>query len=449
MKLYKHQEDGVAWLLGLERGMLADEQGLGKTITAIRAFDLLDAPRVLVIVPTVVLFNWEAEVGLWAPGRTVQVLATGKDDLRPDVDVVVVTHGLLLRPWIREQLKRGLPRPEGSPVWSVAVLDEAHGFKSHEAKRSLAFYNELAPRCDRVWLMTGTPCPNNVGELWTHLRGLEPWRIELDGQVMSEPRFVDRFCITRETQYGRKITGNRKDRLPELKKRLDGFILRRLKSKVLKDLPPIRFETVHLRPLKLGKALEVIEAAVSSRVAAELEGAGDAGEVFERLKDAEDFTRFRRLCGLAKAEPVGDLVWQELEEGGLEKVVVFAWHKDVIELLAKKLERFGVRTITGATPALERRASVEAFQTSPRVRVIVANIVAGGVGITLTAAADVVFAEQSWTPGDNAQASDRCHRIGQTERVRVRFASLAGTIDEAVTASLRTKSAMIREVLGE
>ena len=180
-----------------------------------------------------------------------------------------------------------------------------------------------------------------------------------------------------------------------------------------------------------------------------MQGVDDASGFFNAVKDGEDFTKFRRLCGMAKAKPVADLLYQELEDGGLDKVVIFAHHKDVVDLIARDLERFGVRTITGATPAKDRAAYVDHFQTDPSVRVIVANIVAGGVGITLTAAADVVFAEQSWTPGDNAQAADRCHRIGQTRRVRVRFMALAGTIDEAITQSLRQKIRMIREVLGE
>jgi SNF2 family DNA or RNA helicase len=446
MQLYPHQATGRDWLASHKVGLLADEQGLGKTITAIVAADKIRASRVLVVSPTVVLWNWAAEFAAWSPGRKCQVISTGKQRLDDDADVVVVTHGLLLRPFILDQLIRA--------DWTVVIVDEAHAFKSRDAKRTRALYGSVIGAARACWILTGTPCPNHAGELWTHLDALAPGRIELDGggRQLREHEFVDRFCHWRQTPYGRKVTGNRRDRLPELKKRLDGFILRRLKKNELKDLPPIRFETVHLRPLKLPAALAALSGTLSGRVEEALAGAEDAADVFERLKDSEDFTRFRRLCGMAKAEPVAELLEQELESGSLEKVVIFAWHGAVIEKLAEKLERFGCMTITGATPALERRQIVERFQMPTVVshrRVLVANIIAGGVGITLTAASDVVFAEQSWTPGDNAQAADRCHRIGQTEKVRVRFVSLAGTIDEAVTATLRTKARMIREVLGE
>jgi len=441
LSLYPHQTTGVAWLRERKVGILADEQGLGKTITALVAARGLS--RVLVVVPTVVLWNWEAEAVAWLDSPVVQVVDNGRVEIDPLVDIVVVTHGLLLKPWILSQLIAGR--------WDALIVDEAHGFKSPGAQRTVALYGALAGCADRVWLLTGTPCPNNSGELYTHLLGLAPERLQVDagGRTLTEHQFVDRFCYWRETPYGRKVTGNRKDMLPELKERIGGFILRRLKKDVLPDLPSIRFETVHLRPLHLGKALEVLQAELKGKVLEAIRDLDDPSSFFAAVKDGEGFARFRRLCGMAKAQPVSDLLYQELADGGLEKVVVFAHHRAVVEKIAGNLMRFGVRTITGAANAELRTENVREFQTNPRVRVMVANIVAGGVGVTLTAAADVVFAEQSWTPGENAQAADRCHRIGQTRRVRVRFMALAGTIDEDITASNRQKIRMIREVLGE
>ncbi|MCP4744415.1 MAG: DEAD/DEAH box helicase [Actinomycetales bacterium] len=423
--------------------LLADDMGLGKTITALAASQAAGAWKILVVCPTVVLWNWKAEAEKWLVWPRVQVVADGRVEIDPDADVVVVTHGLLLRPWILSQL--------AAVEWDVLIVDEAHAFKSPGAKRTVALYGTLAPCAEKVWLLTGTPCPNNVSELHTHLAGIAPERL-MDPKLLrplTHDRFIERFCLWRWTEYGKKITGNRKDRLEELKARLEGFVLRRKKAEVLPDLPPVRFETVFLRPLKLDRALAALDSELAPRIRDAVAGATDASEVFEALKDGEEFARFRRLCGVAKAHPVADLLHAELDEGGLEKVVVFAHHKDVVEDIAARLSRFGVRTITGATSAEARAERVADFQTSPLVRVMVCNIVAGGVGVTLTAASEVVFAEQSWVPGDNAQAADRCHRIGQTRRVRVRFMALADTIDEAVTASLRQKARMLREVFGE
>jgi SNF2 family DNA or RNA helicase len=129
-------------------------------------------------------------------------------------------------------------------------------------------------------------------------------------------------------------------------------------------------------------------------------------------------------------------------------VVVFAHHTAVVDELVRGLKGYNAVSITGATPAAMRDYRVQLFQDERQgVRVIICNIVAGGTGITLTAASEVVFVELSPVPGENAQAADRVHRIGQEKKVRVRVIALAGSIDEDFTELLRRKTKMIREVL--
>ena len=142
-----------------------------------------------------------------------------------------------------------------------------------------------------------------------------------------------------------------------------------------------------------------------------------------------------------------DLLDLEINHGSLRKILVFAHHTDVIREIAEGLAEFGVVTITGATLPKARQVAVDRFQTDPSVQVIVCNIIAGGVGVTLTAACKVELAEMSFVPGDNSQAVKRAHRIGQERPVRVRCHSLAGTPDEMIVDALRLKSSMIREVL--
>lgn len=453
LPLYPHQVEGARWLADRTAALLADEPGLGKTITALVATKSLQpqdvgCPRVLVLCPTVVLYNWEAEAETWLEAPCIQVVAHGKTTIEPVAEVVIVTHGLLLNAWIRSQLL--------SASWDVVIVDEAHGFKSMEAERTTVLYHAQAgvvKAAGRVWLLSGTPCPNNAAELYTHLRGLDWKRLvpETGGKPMEYDEYVRRYCVWEYGLHGIKITANQRARLPELKKRLEGFILRRKKKDELKNLPPIRFETVHLRPVNLDAALVALGQDLSKSVRkelADLERGEDAAlTFFDTIKNRTEFAEFRRLCGMAKAQQVVELLERELEDGALDKVVVFAHHRAVVDLIAAGLERFGIRTITGASSPVERNRAVASFQTDARVRVMVSNIVAGGVGVTLTAASDVVFAEQSWVPGENAQAANRCHRIGQTERVRVRFTALAGTLDATITQALRRKAQMIQEVL--
>lgn len=398
--------------------------------------------KILIVVPTVVLWNWKAEAEKWLDKPAVQIISNGKVELDPLATVVIVTHGLLLNNWILSQLT--------SETWGALIVDEAHAFKTEEAKRTIALYTYLAKCADRIWLLSGTPCPNNVGELYTHLMGLSPDRLVVppSSEPLTYQGFINRFCKWHHTDYGIKITSNRKDTLPNLKLVLEGFILRRMTAEVLPDLPSIRYETVHLRPLKLDAIVSALSKDLSPAVREALADPDDKRGVFDVIKNAEEMARFRRLCGMAKAAPIVELIGQELREGTIKKVVIFAHHKDVVQSIAHGLRWFGVRIITGATPARIRSNFVALFQEDENVQVMVCNIVAGGVGITLTASADVVFAEQSWVPGENAQAAKRCHRIGQDKPVRVRMIALADTLDEDITESNKQKMRMITEVIG-
>jgi len=440
---YKHQLEGVDFLASRDRALLLDEMGLGKTITAILAADFV-AGRVLVLVPAVVLYNWEREFGLWAPGLDVQLLDKGTCTVDPDVQVVITTHSLLIRPNIFKQLVQA--------TWDVTIVDEVHNFRTPTAKRTRALYGRtgktpwkvganrvscIVASSRRVWGLTGTLIPNNVSELWVHLWGLTPDRMFDDnGVLITHSRFIARYCLTKETQWGQKIVGNRD--LRDLKKRMHGLTLRRLKSEVL-DLPPIRFETVSLRPTVLPSKLSLL----SSVVLEEMTAVGGLAA----LKASEEFTRWRRLSGIAKVPPVADLLVQELTDGALDKVVVFAHHKDVIDDLYNRLAPFGAVTITGSTTQVDRRDAIDTFQRDDRCRVVICNILAGGVGVTLHAASEVVFVELSPVPGENAQAADRVHRIGQETDCRVRFVALAGTVDVDIVEILRVKTKMIREAM--
>jgi SNF2 family DNA or RNA helicase len=155
---------------------------------------------------------------------------------------------------------------------------------------------------------------------------------------------------------------------------------------------------------------------------------------------AESVSTLRRFTGLQKVEPVADLVASELLVDAYDKIVIFAIHRDVIEGLRVRLRTFHPVTLYGGTPGEVRQVNIDKFQRNPKYRVFIGNIHAAGTAITLTAAHHVLFIEQSWVPGDNAQAAMRCHRIGQTKPVTVRFVSIADSIDEKVSHALKRKT---------
>lgn len=438
MNLYPHQVEGVDWLVEHPRAMLADDQGLGKTATAIVAADRLRARKLLVIAPAVVTRNWQREIGAWSPARRVQVLA--RDGAAIEADTLVVSHGLVWRPQTIAALLRSM--------WDAIILDEAQFFRNPEAKRTRAVYSlsagapALSRRSPVMWALTGTPMPNHPGELWTAMRGILPSTLrhpKHKDRALTHGEFVGSFCVTRRDQFGasRPIAVNKRN-LPVLKKRLEGFLLRRTKKQRLR-LPELRFGVVSVTatiPPEL--------AALESKLG--LAG-HDAEGVMNILRNhAPHIAQWRRLCGMAKVPAAVEILRDELDES-TGKVIVFAHHTDVIADVAAGLRAHGVVTITGATTPRQRQEFVDQFQQDPLTRVFVGQITAAGVGITLTAASDVVMLEQSWTPGDNMQAIDRAHRIGQDKSVLVRTFALADSVDEIVSEALARKTAMIREVL--
>ncbi len=429
-RLYPYQQEGVDWLVTRRRALLADDPGLGKTPMAARAAAAVGAKRVLVLAPACVLYNWRNEIQQWTTMQRVQVMRASAEQLDDDAQVTVVSHGMFWRSSLLRRIK--------DVAWDVIIVDESHCFRSRTAKRARALYEELVPSADRVWLLTGTPMPNDASELWTMARGFE-WT---DKSFFA---WRDRYCKTQWHPFGDnvKVVGNKN--VGELVGLLRPGMMRRRKDDEL-DLPPVRYQTVALTPGKMPHEIAEVRDQLDPELVAQLENVGTADEAFEELGASKAFAAYRRLCGLAKASAVADLLEIELE-GGLDKIVVMAHHKDVVDAIAKRLHHFGVAKITGATPAAERTEIVGRFQYGRDVRVIVGNIVAAGVGLTLTAAAELLFAELSFVPGENRQAADRIIRIGQQRTCRIRSATLAGTLDEAIVGVLNRKTQMISEVI--
>ncbi len=435
VQLFKHQVSGVEWLTTRPRAGLFDDQGLGKTITAIVAADLLSIKRILVLVPTVAAYNWLHELRMWSSGRRVQLVLSARDPIDLAADVVVVTHGLVFVSEVNKQLYG----------FELTIIDEAQNMRNPTAKRTKAVYlgpEALVRRTPYVWPLTGTPTPNNPTEIWSALAGVDPERLrdKTTGKLLSYTQWRDRFCVMAPSGYGNgfKIIGIKN--APELRERLGSFGLRRLKKDVLKDLPPLRYGTVAL-------TVDAKDLASLPKTLIEFDDVNrlDPDELLEDMKRNESFARWRRLCGLAKLNAAIELMRADLDSG-MQKVILVAHHRDVIDGLVHGLTEFGATSITGDVPPLVRQNRVKAFQTDPGVRVIVLQIQAGGTAITLTEASDVVFVEQSPVPGENAQVADRAHRIGQTKSVLVRFLYLPGSVDEVFVDILARKTQMIREM---
>tara|TARA_S200002703_G_scaffold158798_1_gene170150 strand:+ start:6207 stop:7535 length:1329 start_codon:yes stop_codon:yes gene_type:complete len=436
VKPFDYQLDGIEFLAGRKRAALLDEPGLGKTAQALEAMTKVGARRTLIIVPLVVLLNWDKELGMWAPWASRQIVKGGATKIDPDVDVVLCPTSLLSR---RNKVVDQLT----SQDWDVCIVDEVHHFKNHQSTRTINLYGKqgIVVKAEHYWPLTGTVVPNNPSELWTHLVHLAPEKITYNGRLMSHYMFTERYCDYEETRFGKKIIGAK--RTAELREILASCSLRRLQKDVLGDLPAMRRTTVNL-PKPSRKQLEPLNELLD-RMSEQLRTNVrklDGDELLQVIQQNAEFSTYRRLCGELKTELAIEWLKEELD-AGMEKVVVFAQHRGVIQELAEGLASYGVVQIHGDINPAGRQNAVDMFQNTKSVRVIVCQLTAASVGITLTASTNAAFVETDWVPGTNIQAEKRIHRIGQTLPVLVRYLQMADSIDEIITEALVRKTNMI------
>jgi SWI/SNF-related matrix-associated actin-dependent regulator 1 of chromatin subfamily A len=457
-----YQRAGIAYALGRRAVLLADEMGLGKTIQAIGTINAdRSVRRVIVVCPASLRANWQRELERWL----VRPLSVGMGSAKhwPDTDVVICSWDAM----------RAL-RPEVDQVqWDLCVVDEAHRGKDPRAQRTKAVYGTESKKTKsgtagikarRRIALTGTPIPNRPREIWPTLRWLDP-----DHWGKFWP-FALAYCNAHEGKFGWDFDGSSK--LQELQERLRSTVMiRRLKKDVLTELPPKRRSILVIDPDDLD-GTEATEArrAVSAerqawesreqdverlRAAAELAKAADSDADWQaavaalsaRVRVAfTEMAHVRLDTAVAKIPAVVSVLRDQLE-GDQGKVVVFAHHHAVVQALTEGLAEFGVAVLTGETPMAARQEAVDRFQQDPKCRVFLGSITAAGVGLTLTAASRVVFAELDWVPGNVTQCEDRCHRIGQTDSVDVLHVVLRDSLDEKMAKTLVEKQRIADQAL--
>lgn len=419
MKLYPYQEEGRDFLAARKYALLADEPGLGKTAQSICAAREIGAERILVICPKTPIQNWHREFRMWWPGGPTPT---------------VLNFDLY-------SLRKPAPEAEGTMQypWDLVIIDEAHKLKNPTAMRTKAIYGDVVPHAQRVWLLSGTPTPNDNSELYTHLKALVPQYIRKpNGQgIMSLTDFQETYCqMYDHPHYGRKPRGNRNTKM--LREKIAPFFLRRRKAEVLRDLPALTFTDYMLASWDR-KAFEAIPQADLPRDVSE-------EDVLDWLRsDGVHLATERRLTGLAKVPGVIEVIGETLDSG-VNKIIVFAYHREVLDTLRQKMQ--GVRSvqIDGSTPSRDRDAAIQQFQNDPHTSVFLGQITACGEAMTLTASSHVLFAEFSWTPSENYQAACRAHRIGQRDGVLARFLTLPGSIDEMIGRVAARKAHEIAEL---
>lgn len=443
LELFPYQAEGVEWLAQKRAALLSDEPGLGKTIQALTALPYRSPT--LVVSPAVAKGVWRREAQKWRPDLEPQILS-GKDSFRwPGPGEIVVTSYNLL-PGITEQNLRDhrFPSlPPGVPKNLSVVFDEAHYLKTPDSQRTraaLAFAEQAFASQGRVWLLTGTPLLNEPPELYT-LLSVAGLAVEAFGRYST---FFELFHGKRipmgKLGVEKTVWGKPDDSVPE---RLARVMLRRMKRDVLPQLPE--------------KIIEVLEVGVDADYMRELDkiafslttedgvSISDPMAIFEATRTSrvafERVAQLRKLVALAKI-PAALAFADEMEEQG-EKLVVMSAHLEPLKAFAK---RKGWGVIQGSTPAHERTALEDRFQRG-ELSGLACSIKAAGVALTLTAAARMLFVDESWTPSENVQAEDRIVRLGQRRGVIVTRLFCDHELDKHVLRVLHRKEVLISRVV--
>jgi SWI/SNF-related matrix-associated actin-dependent regulator 1 of chromatin subfamily A len=427
--LYPHQSDGVAFLLSRKRVVLADDMGLGKTRQAIVAMNV-GAPEgaILVVCPASLKLNWRREIRMVDPNAVVEVI--GAKDGAPEGTPrwVIVNYDLLTR---------NASRLHDIP-WAGVILDEAHFIKNASQRTShclklLGVQKEArAPVIgpSYVFLLTGTPMTNRPRDLFNLLRCVG------HPAARSFLSFAKRYCDAYQNDFGWVTTGA--SNLEELNLLLKEVSIRRKKEDVL-DLPPKVRSWVPVDVASSPSAVESSLAFMRWYAATDPENPNDKQFLAKLMK-------VRTALHKAKHMAVEERIRDVLATG--QKVVVFTSFTEGLKRHAKTLGEACV-TISGSDTVEERQAAVERFQDDPEIRVAVCNLIAGGVGITLTAGTHVIFQDLDWVPANHAQAEDRCYRLGQKNRVTVEYFYAADSLDEYISELLSLKMALIGSVEAE
>lgn len=456
-----YQVEGAALIAATGRALLFDEQGTGKTITAILGLVEREAmcPTVrpaVCVVPSSVVDSWVREWQTWAPNWRVVAWRGAprkRHALAGTADVYVTSY---------DTARMDASAMDGALVklgGNAVVVDECHMIKSPFAVRSLAV-RRLAKRSRAFVALSGTPITHHPGDLWPTLNAHEhlAWP--------AGERFEDRYCAKAPTDYGQRVIGLNPHTEPELRACLLGQHRRVAKADVLSQLPP---KVYSVRTVELPAAWRKVYDDMETKMLAELPDGGElstmsvlglltrlsqlaasASDVTVTVEDTEDgpveHVHVKMMAPCWKADALVEI----LQERPGSPVVAFAPSRQLMMLAgeAATAAGFNVGYVVGGQSAGERTQTVEHFQGG-KFDLLCATTGAGGVGLTLTAASTVVFLQRPWSLVEALQAEDRCHRIGSEihESIEIIDVVAADTVDSRVRVVLHEKAGQLAELL--
>lgn len=439
-----HQVEGVAWIMSRARSYLAHAPGAGKTGQAIVASELSEllsglTDQTLIIVPPSLTTNWMREIDKFMElmeinARTCATipLSTDKYEMNWDAQYLICPDSMLAKSWVYQALSK--------KKYRMIIVDEASRFKEAASIRTVALFGGrtgknvfqgLYQNAKRVVLLDGSPMPNRPMELWAPTFALAPESIDF----MEQHEFGFKYCAPTQGYGGRwEFLGSSHE--DELRERLQ------------KDFMHVVTESALTHPERRRSLLYMnTDPRTLSHKTWERKNLSLLDPFKGEDASQGEFASYRRELGIRKVPWIANYVRERLR-GKNESILLFAWHREVVELLAIELEEWNPGVVMGGVSNAEREKIFEEFQSLER-KLIIANIAAAGRGHNLQAADRVIFGEFSWTDELNIQCEKRSSRRGsEKEFVRCDYICAPDSMDERVLKSIFTKASRVKRIIG-
>lgn len=417
------------------RCIIADEQGLGKTIESLVLFKLHPKkllPAVLVV-PTTVKRQWMTEIHrILGTGKEylTQVIQSGKEKAMPGFQFYIVTYDMLKKDDLFSYL------PEGTI--KTIVIDECQRIKNHLSDRAKAV-QRIGKVTPFIIPMSGTPIKNNAGEYFTVLNLVKPTLFP------HYQKYIDNYCDSYNSGFHTKV-GGLKD-IERFHEDTKDIIIRRTKAEVLKDLPSLERKFYHV---ELDRKLNKAYASAMDELDELLYS--DESEFEKSTNMIAIMSKLRHITGISKTSECIDFVTEYLLSNE-RKIVIFTHHNDVMGMLDSQLSNwcaeggFEKPLILHAGLDGNKRADLVTKFKETNARILIASTLAAGEGLNLQFCSDAILLERQWNPANEEQVEARFHRFGQKNNVSVTYMLATGTIDEYFAELVEKKRSIVAAVM--
>jgi len=422
------QIESIQWLNSKDgNGLLALPMGAGKCLVSL-AYTVQNWLKTLIICPNSVKLVWSSEITKWTD-KDCEVINAKDKEINFNKYFTIINYDIV---------KKFLPILQQQD-FDCVIVDESHFIKSQKAMRSKAV-KKL--NVSKKILLTGTPITNTPLDLWNQLNYIDPE--EWQNWLSFRNRYIDGYMHNRFHYFIETGTKN----MDELSERIKPFVLRKRKEEILSELPPkiynkivINIDGEHLKQYKLAmknfknflvEYTELTKPEIRKRL---------RGEAFTKVQ------LLKQICSDHKVEKniIKSIVENILENNPDDKIVIFSQYRRTVKNLHEQLKKSVV--FHGDMDTGERKESVDNFQENNNIKIFIGTIQAAGVGLTLTRASHVIFCDLMWSPSDQSQAEDRCHRIGTHKPVNIFYILSKDTIDEIVYKLLNKKQSTIDQII--